>query len=79
MLHGARAHAHTWDPVARALLPEFRTLALDQRGHGDSGGEGLSSRRKTGGDPGAMIKDIGHFADALGLDRFDLVGSRWEP
>jgi pimeloyl-ACP methyl ester carboxylesterase len=74
MLHGARAHAHTWDPVARALLPEFRTLALDQRGHGDSGGEGLSSRVKSGGGPGAMIDDIGHFADSLGLDRFHLAG-----
>jgi pimeloyl-ACP methyl ester carboxylesterase len=74
LLHGARSHAHTWNVVAQALLPEFRTLALDQRGHGDSGGAGLSSIRRGEGGPGDMVSDIGYFADALGLDRFHLGG-----
>ena len=36
LLHGNSANAWWWDPVARATAPDFRLLALDQRGHGDS-------------------------------------------
>jgi esterase len=35
-LHGGALTAHTWDLVCVALGDEFRCLALDQRGHGDS-------------------------------------------
>jgi pimeloyl-ACP methyl ester carboxylesterase len=35
LLHGATANAWWWEEFAR-LLPEFRLLALDHRGHGDS-------------------------------------------
>jgi len=37
LLHGFSGHAHTWDTFARAMSDRFRVLALDQRGHGDSG------------------------------------------
>lgn len=36
LLHGNSANAWWWEPVARAMAMEFRLLALDQRGHGDS-------------------------------------------
>ena len=36
LLHGNSANAWWWEPVARAMAPELRLLALDQRGHGDS-------------------------------------------
>ena len=36
LLHGNTANAWWWEPVARAIAPEYRLLALDQRGHGDS-------------------------------------------
>jgi len=36
LLHGNSANARWWEPVARAIAPEYRLLALDQRGHGDS-------------------------------------------
>jgi pimeloyl-ACP methyl ester carboxylesterase len=36
VLHGNSANAWWWEPLARAIAPEFRLLALDQRGHGDS-------------------------------------------
>lgn len=37
LLHGNSAHAWWWQPLAGALdAHEFRLLALDQRGHGDS-------------------------------------------
>jgi pimeloyl-ACP methyl ester carboxylesterase len=36
LLHGNSANAWWWDPVARVISPDYRLLALDQRGHGDS-------------------------------------------
>jgi pimeloyl-ACP methyl ester carboxylesterase len=35
-LHGGCLTAHTWDLVCLALCREYRCVALDQRGHGDS-------------------------------------------
>jgi len=37
MMHGNSASAWWWEPVATALGAEFRLLALDLRGHGESG------------------------------------------
>ena len=37
LLHGWLDHAHSFDPVCEALPPTFRCLALDFRGHGQSG------------------------------------------
>ncbi len=36
LLHGLTGHAHTWDTFAAALEGEWRIIALDQRGHGDT-------------------------------------------
>jgi pimeloyl-ACP methyl ester carboxylesterase len=36
LLHGNSANVWWWEPLARAIAPEYRLLALDQRGHGDS-------------------------------------------
>jgi len=35
-LHGGAAHAHWFDFIAPGLVPAYRVIALDQRGHGDS-------------------------------------------
>lgn len=37
LLHGTAAHAHWWDWVAPAMADRFRPVAVDVRGHGDSG------------------------------------------
>ncbi len=37
LLHGFMGHAHVWDSVAPAFAEHYRVLALDQRGHGESG------------------------------------------
>lgn len=37
LLHGLTGHAHIWDHMAPALAGQYRLLAPDQRGHGDSG------------------------------------------
>lgn len=36
-VHGGGAHAHWWTHVAAAFAGEFRVVALDLSGHGDSG------------------------------------------
>ena len=36
-LHGGAAHGHWFDYVAGGLSPDHHVIALDQRGHGDSG------------------------------------------
>ncbi len=36
LLHGMRDSARSWDTFAKSLKGEFRVLALDSRGHGDS-------------------------------------------
>ncbi len=64
---GARSDFDTQLPPLSAL---GRTIAYDQRGHGDS---------TNTGDPktyhlAQLVDDLRGFADALGLDRFDLLG-----
>ena len=36
-VHGGAAHAHWWSPIAPLFLREYRVVALDLSGHGDSG------------------------------------------
>ena len=36
LLHGNSANAWWWEPLAREMPVEFRLVAFDQRGHGDS-------------------------------------------
>ncbi len=36
LVHGSRDHARSWDPVAAAFCEDYRVLAPDLRGHGDS-------------------------------------------
>ncbi|HEU5190712.1 MAG TPA: alpha/beta fold hydrolase [Methylomirabilota bacterium] len=69
LLHGITGHARTWDTLAEALAPQWRVLALDQRGHGDS--EPAPDGDYT---PGAMADDLEAFVDALGYRRFTLLG-----
>src|SRR5436853_7236675 len=69
LLHGFMAHARTWDLFARDLARDYRVLALDQRGHGDTGpapGDSYATDDYVG--------DVERFAAALGLGRFVLVG-----
>ena len=36
-VHGGGAHAHWWTPVAATFAGQFRVVAVDLSGHGDSG------------------------------------------
>lgn len=37
LLHGGAAHAHWWDHIAPTFARNYRVVALDLRGHGESG------------------------------------------
>jgi len=37
MIHGNERHAHTFDHIAPEFTRDYRVIALDMRGHGDSG------------------------------------------
>ncbi len=68
-LHGITGHARTWDDEASALADRFRVLALDLRGHGDSGVPPDGDYSDL-----ALADDVAAVADALGLARFQIVG-----
>jgi esterase len=68
-LHGMGLTAHTWDLVCLALRDEYRCLALDLRGHGDSE---WPADRSYGIAHNA--RDIEAFVTALELDRPIVVG-----
>ena len=56
LLHGGALTAHTWDVVCLGLLPEFRCIAPDLRGFGqsakpDSGYDKKSKPKTTVDDP----------------------------
>jgi len=69
MLHGFGVSGHMFDEFAERMQDRYRLIALDQRGHGDSewSPDGDYSRQ-------AFVDDVEGFRNALGLDRFILVG-----
>ncbi|HZA21429.1 MAG TPA: alpha/beta hydrolase [Dehalococcoidia bacterium] len=69
LLHGLRGHAHSWDDVSAALCGDYRVLALDQRGRGESDWAGDGDYSTS-----AYVSDLLDFCDALKLDRFILAG-----
>jgi esterase len=67
LLHQLGRDACDWDAVAGALADRFRVLALDLRGHGESTRAPPFTFEQ-------MRDDAFRFIDALGLDRFSLIG-----
>ena len=68
LMHGLRDYAYFWQDCANRLLDDFHVYAFDQRGHGES------EHAPGGYLVWALAADLAAFVDALGLDRFDLVG-----
>ncbi len=67
LVHGITECRGVWDPIVERLSPTNRVIALDLRGHGQSG----DAQRY---DLEAMATDIGAVVAACGLDRPHLVG-----
>ena len=69
LLHGFTGHARSWDVFAQAMSTDYRVLALDQRGHGETEWAPPDQYGTT-----HMVADLKAFVAALGLDRFVLLG-----
>ena len=69
LLHGGGLTAHTWDLVCLGLRSNYRCLAPDLRGHGDSSWS--PEQRYTMADHRADLEGL---VAHLGLDRFVLIG-----
>lgn len=69
LLHGLRAYAQTWEPLAKALLPHFRCYALDQRGRGLSDWAPAATYCTE-----HYVADLEALVRHLGLERFVLIG-----
>jgi pimeloyl-ACP methyl ester carboxylesterase len=69
LMHGSQDHARSWDWVARAFRDDWRVIAPDLRGHGDSDwspdGAYLSSYH---------LLDLADLVDALGAEQLTIVG-----
>jgi pimeloyl-ACP methyl ester carboxylesterase len=69
LLHGFGNEAHFWDDLAPIVAPYYRTLAFDLRGHGDS-----DPAPEAGYDHVSMVRDVEAATEALGFERFVLLG-----
>jgi pimeloyl-ACP methyl ester carboxylesterase len=68
MLHGLNVQCHTWDPIASELAHDYRVVAMDMRGHGDS------DWARSGYRVHSMARDVHGLIDALALGPVRLVG-----
>jgi len=69
LLHGGSAHAHWWDFVVPALGARHRCIALDLRGHGDSGWSTMLDYRLE-----THAADVAAAVDALDLRHVAVIG-----
>lgn len=69
LVHGGRDQKRSWDRVANRLSSQYRVIAHDLRGHGQS-------EWVTDGDYGVMdhVYDLSSLVHHLKLDRFTLIG-----
>jgi pimeloyl-ACP methyl ester carboxylesterase len=67
-LHGLAGHAAEWAPTARALVPRYRAVAFDARGHGGS------VPRPVDVSPAAHVADTAFVIESLGLAPVVIVG-----
>ena len=71
LVHGLASNARIWDLLAPLLAPNFRLVAIDQRGHG------LSGKPDDGYDLPTIAGDLAGAIAALGWPRPLIVGHSW--
>jgi pimeloyl-ACP methyl ester carboxylesterase len=69
LLHGFMGHSHAWDRIAGVLRENYRVLALDQRGHGETAWASPDGYTMDG-----FVGDVAQFVAALGLQQLTVVG-----
>jgi pimeloyl-ACP methyl ester carboxylesterase len=72
-LHGGTAGLRYFEPQLMGLSDEYRTIAVDFRGHG------RSEKTELGHTFDQYAHDVQTFLEQLELDRVVLVGGRWVP
>ena len=70
-LHGLASSGHWYDLVARLLSPDYRTVAPDQRGHGQT------TQADSGYDWPTLAADAAALLDWLGIQRAAVLGHSW--
>ncbi|MBW2242279.1 MAG: alpha/beta hydrolase [Deltaproteobacteria bacterium] len=68
-VHGFGNTARIWDDAAAVVAPHYRTIAMDQRGHGDSDHD--PEHRYAYDD---LARDLEAVVETLQIERFVLVG-----
>ena len=71
LLHGLASTCHIWDLVAPLLAEDFRVVALDQRGHGQS------AQADEGFDFATVSGDAAAFIKHLGWEQPVVAGHSW--
>ena len=69
LLHGYTGHCRSWDAFANVMSKQYRVLALDQRGHGETEWAPADQYGTM-----EMVADLDAFVSALRLERFVLLG-----
>ena len=72
LLHGGSLTAHTWDMASLLLRDRYHVIALDQRGHGDTGWTPDDQLDRDNGD--LMLEDTRAFLEHLGDGHLTLCG-----
>lgn len=69
LVHGSRLHAHVWNDFSGRFKDRFHIVAVDQRGHGDSGWCTRSRYELED-----FYQDLRAVVETRGLERFTLIG-----
>lgn len=68
LVHGMHDHARSWDWVARAFCADWHVIAVDLRGHGDSGWSPDGAYHNP-----YLLHDLVDLVDSLGADSVTLI------
>ena len=71
LLHGLASTCRIWDLTAPILARDFSVIAVDQRGHGDSG------KPEDGYEFASVGNDVTALLEGRGIERPVLVGHSW--
>jgi pimeloyl-ACP methyl ester carboxylesterase len=69
LVHGSRLHAHVWNDFSRRFRDRHHVIAVDQRGHGESGWCTEDAYQIE-----ELYRDLRAHIEARGLTRYTLIG-----
>jgi pimeloyl-ACP methyl ester carboxylesterase len=69
LVHGSRLHAHVWNDFSRRFHDRHHVVAVDQRGHGESGWVAENDYRIE-----ELYRDLRAVVEARGFSRYTLIG-----